>query len=405
MSRETVVILGAGQAGARVAEALRADGCGARVMLVGEEDAPPYERPPLSKDALTGEDPPPAIGGGEAHWRGLDVELVPGTRIVALDRAAKALRTACQPAIHYDRLVIATGSRARVLEFPRASVPVLTLRTVKDSRALREALAPGRTVLLAGGGVIGLEAAASAVARGCRAVVAEAGPWLMGRCAPSPLGERLLALHRARGVEVLLGAAVRDVEGRVATLSNGTRVEADVVLVGIGAVPNDELAAEAGLAARDGVIVDGHGRTDDPAIFAVGEVARHPLPRFGIEAFRQESWRHAEMHPRAVARAMLDAAAPAYDDVPGFWSDQHGERLMVEGLPGRGVTEVLRGGDTARPVTFHLDAEGRVVGAATLGDSRAMAVARRLIGARPDVARLDVARLADAGTDLRGLLK
>ena len=401
MSREVVVVLGAGQAGARVAEALRAAGSDARVVLVGEEDAPPYERPPLSKEALTGDDPPP-IGGGEAHWRGLDVDFVPNTRIVALDRAAKALRPERGAPIRYDRLVIATGSRARALDFPRAAVPVLTLRTLTDARALRAELAPGRTVLLVGGGVIGLEAAASAVARGCQAVVAEAGPRLMGRCAPDLLGDRLLALHRARGVDVRLGASVRDVEGRVATLSDGTQVEADMVLVGVGAVPNDELAAAAGLHAREGIVVDGYGRTADPAIFATGEVARHPLPRFGLAAFRQESWRHAELHPRAVTRAMTGAEAPEYDEVPGFWSDQHGERLLVEGLPGRGVTDVVRGAETARPVTFHLDAAGRLVGAATLGDTRAMAVARRLIGAG---ARVDPGRLRDEGADLRALLK
>lgn len=399
MRTGTVAILGAGQAGARAAEALRRSGSEARILLLGEEAAYPHERPPLSKEVLLGT-PPAAIGGGAAHWRSLDVEFLPGLRIEAIERASRRLHPAGGGApIGYDHLVIATGSRARHLPaLTGAALPVLTLRTQADAAALREVLVPGRTLLLVGGGVIGLEVAASAAALGVRAVVAEGGPRLMGRCAPDVLGDRLLALHRARGVEVHLNASLERLEGRVGLLSSGARVEADAVLLGIGARANDELAAAAGLDVADGILVDARGRTADPAIHAVGEVARHPLPRFGV-TLRQESWRHAEQHPRAVMAAALDAAAGEYDEVPGFWSDQHGERLLVEGLPGRGGRTVLR--DGARPVTFHLDADGVLVGAATLSDSRAMAVARRLIGAR---ARPDAARLADPGTELRALL-
>ncbi|WP_270933648.1 NAD(P)/FAD-dependent oxidoreductase [Falsiroseomonas oryzae] len=402
--RRTVVIIGAGQAGGRMAEALRQRGSDARILLVGDEPEPPYERPPLSKEVLADASAEVAarLGGGEPHWRSLDVELMTGLRATGLDRAARRVVLSDGGALGYDTLVLATGSRARQLALPGTTVPVLALRSLADARALRGHLGPGRTVLLLGGGVIGLEVAASATARGASAVVVEAAPRLMSRCASPFFADRLLAMHRARGVAVHLGARLARVEGRVATLSDGTRVEADLVLVGIGAVANDEVAAASGLPTRDGILVDGHGRTADPSVLAVGEVARHPLARFGIADIRQESWRHADSHPRAVAAALLGATAAAYDEVPGFWSDQHGERFLVEGLPGRGQHEVLRDADGPRPVAFHLDAEGAVVGAATLGDTRAMAVARRLIAAR---ARPDPARLADAGADLRALLR
>jgi 3-phenylpropionate/trans-cinnamate dioxygenase ferredoxin reductase subunit len=404
MSRETIVILGAGQAGGRMAEAIRAQGIDARVILLGEEAEPPYERPPLSKEVLAGTaaEESTFLGKGAAHWSALDVELLPGTRAAALDRAARAVTVegAAAP-IRYDRLVFATGSRARRLPTleARAAIPVLALRTLADARALRATLGPGRTLLLVGGGVIGLEVAASAVTLGTRAVLAEATPRILARCAPDVFGQRLLDLHRDKGVEIRLGTTVASLEGSVATLSDGTRIEADAVLVGIGAIANDELAAAAGLDCADGILVDAHGRTADPAVTAVGEVARHPLPRFGI-TLRQESWRHAEQHPRAVAAALKDPAAPGYDEVPGFWSDQHGERLLIEGLPGRATREIIR--DGAKPVGFYVDDHGALIGAATLGDSRAMAVARRMIaaGARPDPAKL-----ADPTIDLRQLLR
>ncbi len=405
MSRRTTVILGAGQAGGRMAEAIRAAGLDDRMILIGEEDAPPYERPPLSKDVLTGksDESTTLLSGGDAHWRGLDVDLVLGARAEALDLTARTVRANDAAPIRFDRLVIATGSRARALPgLDRASIPVLTLRSLADARRLRPELIAGRTLLLIGGGVIGLEVAASAVALGLDAVVVEAGAALMNRATPAPQATRMLATHRARGVDVRLLTTVTTLDGRVATLSDGTRVEADLVVVGVGSLANDGIAAEAGLPTRDGIIVDAHGRTADPGVFAVGDVARHPLPRYGLESLRQETWRHADNHPRAVSAAMHDPDAPPYDDVPGFWSDQNGERLLVEGLPGLGTVTVCRGAPDAPGSTFHLDDAGTILGAATLGDGKTMAIARRLIAAR---ARPDPARLADEKADLRPLLR
>jgi 3-phenylpropionate/trans-cinnamate dioxygenase ferredoxin reductase component len=400
----SVLILGAGQAGARFAETLRERGFTGEVVLAGEEAEPPYERPPLSKEILSGTMPEEGalIQGGEAFWRERGVVFRGGMRAVAIDRAAKRVVFESGEALPYGTLVLATGCAARRLP-ALGGAPSFALRSLADARALRERLVPGAALLCVGGGVIGLEVAATAVSLGCRVAVLEAGPRLMGRSAPAVFAEALLALHRARGVTVHLGRTLAEIaaqDGRIrARLDDGTEIAADSVVEGIGATPNDALAREAGLATGDGIHVDARGRTSDPAILAVGDVARHPLPRFGM-TLRQETWRHADNHPRAVAAAFLDAGAPDYDDVPGFWSDQHGVRLMIEGLCEGEM--VLRGdAGSGRFSAFWLR-DGVVRGAGTLGDSRAMAVARRLIaaGARPDPALL-----ADPARDLRAALK
>lgn len=395
-----IVVVGGGQAAGRFAEALRANGYDGRLTLLAAEPHAPYERPPLSKGVLAGQDAPETTAL-PVDWAALRIDVLQGARATAIDRAAQRVTLADGTALPWDRLVLATGSRARTLEL---DVPAFTLRTLADAAVLRARLTPGTRLLLLGGGVIGLEVAATAAALGVQATVVEAAPRLMPRGCPAALAAELLALHRARGVQVLLGAQVdriaRDGAGLVATLADGTRVAADLLVLGIGAVPEDGLAAEAGLDVQDGVLVDGLARSVTQAeILAIGDVARHPLPRFGI-TLRQESWRHAEAQARAAAAGLLHADAAPYDDVPGFWSDQHGARLLVEGLPALGTTTVMREGE--KPATFHLDATGRLVGAATLGDNRAMAVARRLIAA---AARPDPALLADAARDLRGALK
>jgi 3-phenylpropionate/trans-cinnamate dioxygenase ferredoxin reductase subunit len=400
-----VVIVGGGQAGGRFAEALRRAGSDARITLLAEEPLAPYERPPLSKAVLAGTATPESTAL-PVDWAALGIDVLTGTRAMAIDRAAQRLQVqGSAAALEWDVLVLATGARARRLDLP-ADVPALTLRSLADAAALRPRLTQGTRLLLLGGGVIGLEVAAAAAALGVAVTVVEAAPRLMPRGCPEFLAGRLLALHRARGVTVHLAARLERLErhraGLLATLADGTRIEADLLLLGIGAVPNEALAAQAGLATQDGILVDARGRCiDDPRILAIGDVARHPLPRFGI-TLRQESWRHAEAHARAAAAALLDASAPDYDDVPGFWSDQHGARLLVEGLPMQGATTLLRGAQGERPISFHLDGDGRLLGAATLGDSRAMAVARRLIaaGARPDPALL-----TDEKADLRAALQ
>lgn len=399
-----IVIIGGGQAGGRFAEALRRGGSDARITLLAEEPHAPYERPPLSKDVLAGKAAPETTRI-PVDWAALDIDILEGVRAEAIDRHAKCIQPSEAAApIPYDTLVIATGARPRRLAaLTDPDLPVFALRSLADAAALRAILTPGRRILLVGGGVIGLEVAATAAALGAHPVVVEMAPRLMPRGCPPAMADRLLALHRDRGVEVHLGTGVIAVDwsgaGILATLGNGERIEADGIVLGIGAAPDDGLAAAAGLRTQDGILVDGHARSlDDPDVLAIGDVARHPLPRFGL-TLRQESWRHAEAQARHAAAALIDPALPDYDEVPGFWSDQHGTRLLVEGLPGEG-REILRA--SATESSWHIAEDGRLVGAATIGDSKAMAVARRLIaaGARPDPARL-----ADPATDLRALLR
>lgn len=399
-----IVIIGGGQAGGRFAEALRKGGSDARITMLAEEPHAPYERPPLSKDVLAGKAAADSTRM-PIDWAALGIEILEGLRAEAIDRTARLVKPSGDAAaIPYDTLVLATGARPRRLAaLTDPDLPVFALRTLADAAALQAILTPGRRILLIGGGVIGLEVAATAASLGAHPILVEMAPRLMPRGCPAFFADRLLALHRAKGVEVHLGTGVIAMAwngaGVVATLGNGDKVEAEGIVLGIGAAPDDGLAAAAGLPTQDGILVDGHARSiGDPDVLAIGDVARHHLPRYGI-TLRQESWRHAEAHARHAAAALLDPTLPDYDDVPGFWSDQHGARLLVEGLPDQGQ-EVLRLGATE--TGFYLAPDGRMVGAATMGDTKAMAVARRLIaaGARPDPARL-----TDPTTDLRALLK
>ncbi|MFN0042578.1 MAG: NAD(P)/FAD-dependent oxidoreductase, partial [Alphaproteobacteria bacterium] len=274
---DTFVIVGAAHAGGRAAQAMRAAGFAGRIVVIGEETWIPYERPPLSKDLLKGE------GGIErvqinprAFYDEKAIELRLGVRVAAIDRATRQVRLDGQ-AIAYDRLMLATGARARRLALPGADlVGVAYLRTIDDSLAIRPALKPGSRVAVIGGGFIGLECAASARALGAEVIVIEAADRLMGRAVAPEIGAHFAALHRARGVDVRLGAKLARFEGadrleRI-ILGDGAAVPADLAIVGIGILPNAELAAEAGLAVDNGIVVDARGRTDDERIFAAGDV-------------------------------------------------------------------------------------------------------------------------------------
>jgi 3-phenylpropionate/trans-cinnamate dioxygenase ferredoxin reductase subunit len=397
---DRVVIVGAGQAGHACAKALRAEGFAGDVLLLGAEHDPPYERPPLSKEALLDEAPGelpgrlPALDG--ATWRG-------GVAVAALDRAAKTIRTREGESIRYDALVLATGGRAARPPIPGADDPrLLTLRDIADARALRAGLRGGwKHLAVLGGGFIGLEVAAAARLLGVEVTVIEAADRLCARALPPVLSAWLRATHEASGVRVLLNARAAAVAPDGVTLADGTRIAADAVLVATGLKPNDELAREAGLACAPsgGVLAEASGRTSDPQVFAIGDVVA--WQRDGQPPIRLESWAQANAMGAAAARVILglpDAPVP----LPWFWSTQGKTLIQMAGLP-EGVTETVTRGDPASGsfLVFLLAGE-RIAQAIAVNNSRDFQVARRLVERGITV---PAASLADPGFALKGALK
>jgi len=401
----TIVIVGAGQAGGWTAQTLRKEGFAGRIVLIGDELHPPHERPPLSKAVLAGEAVPEStrLLKSEA-FDALALEWRAGTRVTGIDRAARRLELSDGDVLGYDKLVLCTGGRARTLPIAGADEPgVHTLRTIDDALALAPSLRPGSSIVVVGGGWIGLEVAATARRRGADVVVVEAQSRLCERTVPGEISEHLMALHCANGTRVMLGAGVtafaRGSDGRLAVrLADGTSLACDTIVVGVGLVPNDELAREAGLECDGGVLVDARCRTSDPDILAAGDVAVAENPWAG-RRMRLESWHNAQEQGIAAARSALGLEVD-YQPLPWFWSDQYGMNLQIYGVPMPShhvVTRGVAGSETF--ALFYLD--GDVVKAA-LGPNAArdLRFARRLIEQRKPV---DTQRLADTAIPMSKL--
>lgn len=399
---ETIVVIGAGQAGGWAAQTLRKVGFAGRLVLIGDELHPPHERPPLSKSVLAGEALPQSTWLQKSDaFDALALEWRPGTEVAQIDRTAKQLVLAGGETLGYDKLILCTGGRARTLPIPGADAPsVRTLRTVDDALALAPLLQSGRRVVVVGGGWIGLEVAATARQKGADVIVVEAQSRLCERTVPSEISEHLLALHRTRGTRVILGAGVAGFgatdDGRSAvTLTDGSVLACDAIVVGVGLVPNDELARDAGLACDGGVIVDARCRTSDPDILAAGDVAVADNPWAG-RRLRLESWQNAQEQGIAAARSALGLDVD-YRPLPWFWSDQYGMNLQIYGIPTPSLRVVLRGvAGSDSFILFYLD--GDVVKAA-IGPNAArdLRFAKRLIEQRKAV---DSQRLADVGVPM-----
>lgn len=347
------LVVGAGQAGLALATSLRDLGDERRVVLVGDEDLPPYERPPLSKAYLMGrqgrED---LVFHGREWFAEHGIELVTGDAILDLDRDADGGRatTASGRVIEFSRLALATGSVNRMLRVEGGDLEgVLSLRTVEDSDTLAAALGRTHHLVVIGGGFIGLEVAAAARGLGVEVTVVELGERLLGRAASSELSEFYVRAHERRGVRVLLGTSVTRIlgrEGHVAgvELSDARPLEADAVLVAVGAAARTELAESLGLELADGVVVDEHALASDGLTVAVGDCTTTPNPYVrGVPGHvRLESVQHATDHARAAAATLLGHPA-AYGDVPWFWSDQGDLKLKICGLVAGHDQTVVRG--------------------------------------------------------------
>jgi len=357
------VIAGGGLAAAKAAETLRDEGFDGEVVLLGAEPERPYERPPLSKGYLQGSDARDSVYVHPAGWYAEhDVDLRQGVTVTAIDRGAHVVATADGTQVPYDKLLLATGASPRRLDFPGSNrEEVLYLRTLADSDRLRSAFQAGTRVVVAGAGWIGLETTAAARTAGCEVTVLEPQPGALHDQLGPELGEIFAGLHRAHGVEFRFGEKAAEFRPGMVITSAGAEIPADVLVVGIGAAPNDDLAARAGLETGNGVLTDEALRTSDPDIFAAGDVANSFNPLFG-RRIRVEHWANALNGGPAAARSMLGQPV-SYDRVPYYYSDQYELGMECAGLPTPGTyDQVLYRGDpaTLEFVAFWL-ANGAVV--------------------------------------------
>lgn len=342
---QTFVVVGSGLAAAKAVEELRTEGYTGHLVVYGDERHLPYERPPLSKGFLTGADPlDVAFVHGPDWYDRAEVDLRLGTTVTAIDLAAHEVVTAAGRQ-HYDRLLLATGSTPRRLAMADDSgAPVAYLRTIEDSQRLKDAFRAGLRVAVIGAGWIGLEVAAAARGADCQVTVLESLDLPLLRVLGPEVAQTFADLHRDHGVDLRTSVQVTGVEsdggGVMVRLEDGARVEADLLVVGIGVTPNDALAREAGVATDNGVLVDARLRTSDPAVFAAGDVANHDHPRLG-RRIRVEHWDTAIEQGKAAARNMLGLDSP-YERLPYFYSDQYDLGMEYVGSVGPdGYDDVL----------------------------------------------------------------
>lgn len=396
-----VVIVGAGQAGAALAAKLRALGHSGPITMLGDEAAPPYQRPPLSKAYLLGEMPAERLWlRPREFWDQHEVRLMLGRPALAIDRGARTVSLNGE-SHGYDALVLATGSIPRRLPAAIGGdlAGVYTVRTLADVEAMRPEFAPGRRVVVVGGGYIGLEAAAVAAKLGLSVTVIEAAPRILQRVAATQTADYIRALHAGHGVTILESARLERLAGTgrvsAARLADGREIAADFVIVGVGVTPATALAEAAGLAIDNGIATDAMGRTSAPAIWAAGDCASFP---FKGRRIRLEAVSNAIDQGEAVAANLLGAGRP-YEAKPWFWSDQFDLRLQIAGL-NTGYDRVITRSGAGTAVSFWYYADQTLLAVDAMSDSRAYMVGKRLI----DAGRSPSPELVATAADPRELL-
>ena len=403
MAEPRVVIVGTGQGGLQAAASLREAGFAGPVTLIGDEPDLPYQRPPLSKAYLLGKMAEEGLRlRSEAFYAKNGIDLLAGERVAAIDRATRRVRLNSGPEIGFDHLVLATGARNRPLPVPGADLDgVLYLRTLAEARDLKARIAAVRQVVVVGAGFIGLEFAAVARQLGKEVHVVEATQRPMGRAVSAQMSWFFTERHMGWGARLLLGAGVARLlgeGGRVVAVeaTDGQRLPADLVVVGIGVLPNADLAAGAGLPVQDGIVVDRQLRTADPAISAIGDCARYPS-RFADGPVRLESVQNAADQGRCVA-ARIAGRPAAYDAVPWFWSDQGDLKLQIVGLTAGHDATALRGDPASGRFSVFCFRGERLVGIELVNRPADHMAGRRLLAGEPG---LTPAQAADEAFDLK----
>jgi 3-phenylpropionate/trans-cinnamate dioxygenase ferredoxin reductase subunit len=398
-----VVVIGAGQAGAALVARLRAGGHGGKITLIGAEPAPPYQRPPLSKAYLMGEMEAERLWlRSPDFYVDQDITLRLGQPVTAIDPAARTVTVAGE-IIPYDQLALTTGSTPRRLPAAIGGdlQGVYTVRTLADVDAMQPEFAPGRRLVIVGGGYIGLEAAAVAAKLGLDVTVLEMAPRILQRVASPETSDYFRALHTAHGVKILestgLDRLLGDTRVTGARLASGQEIAADFVIVGVGIVPDTALAEAAGLAIENGIKTDEHGRTSDPQIWSAGDCASFPWQGGRL---RLESVGNAIEQAEVVADNIMGAATP-YIAHPWFWSDQYDTKLQIAGL-NTGYDRIVTRGPEGEAVSFWYYRGDTLLAVDAMNDPRAYMVGKRLIemGKSPDPVAI-----TDPATQLKALLK
>ena len=406
MTQGAVVIAGAGHAGFQVAASLRQHGYGGRVCLINDEAHLPYQRPPLSKAYLKGEGRPDSLMfRPDKFYHDQNIELI-ADRAVSIDRATHKLMLASGAALEYAHLVLATGARNRLLDIPNANLAdVRYLRTLDESEALRLRVASAHHVVVIGAGFIGLEFAATARAKGLEVDVIELGARVMARAVTAEISDYFQERHTVAGIRIHLGVQATSIESdgtnvTGVSLSDGRHVPADLVVVGVGVLPNVELAAAAGLPVAAGIIVDEQLLTADPAISAIGDCALFASPRFG-GSLRLESVQNATDQARCVS-ARLTGDAKTYDGLPWFWSDQGDDKLQIAGLTTGYDRVVMRGDRAQRSFSAFCYRGGQLVGIESVNRAADHVFGRKIFALDKSITP---EQAADPGFDLKAALK
>jgi len=398
----TILIIGAGQAGAQAIDTLRREGFKGRLVLVGDEPHLPYQRPPLSKKFLSGDMPAERLPfRHQSFYDDHGVELKLGVSALKCDPAARRVTLSTGETVDYDRLLLCLGADSRRLTCPGADLAgVHYLRGIADVPAIQAGLKPGARVVVIGGGYIGLETAATARTRGCTVHVLEMADRVMNRVVAANVSEYFAHEHRTQGVKIVCNTRVVRLEGngRVERVvcAEGDSYETDLLIVGVGAIANTQIAREAGLACDNGIVVDEYCRTSDPAIYAAGDCTYHPSLRFD-QRVRLESVDNAFEQAKTAALNMLDRPT-VHDRVPWFWSDQFDNKLLIVGLSQGHDQQVTRGDPATRSFTVCYLKGGELLAVEAINHSKDYMAARKLIAER---ARPNLDKLADPTVALK----
>ena len=400
-----MVIVGAGMAGARAVIALRAADYKGPITLIGEEAYLPYDRPPLSKAAITSsEAPTPALLLDDDQLRSLGATFIRNAKALKLDLKNKTVALSTGVSVPYEKLLIATGAKPRKLSI-EGGEHALLLRDFGDTEVLREAFQPNKKIAIIGGGFIGLELASSAKKRGCDVTLIEAQPRILMRGVTEAIAKIVNDKHVSEGVKLLTGTGLAKLEKHAVHLADGRIILADTIIAGIGAAPEIALAADAGLKIENGIACDENMRSSDPHVFAAGDCANFPHGIFGAKRTRLEAWRSATDQANTAAENML-GGSKVHSAIPWFWSDQFDLTLQIAGMPDLGSEIVRRNLSPDSFVLFHLTEEGRLVGASGIGIGNAIGrevrIAEMLIAKNISPTASD---LAEANIQLKTFLK
>jgi len=401
-----LVIIGAGQSAAQCVLTLKRNNFEKSIVVIGEEDHLPYQRPPLSKDYLSGD-----VGLDRIYMKTQDfydqnnVTVKISTKVQSLDRKEKMIHLSKGVDLPYENLVLATGSRVRQLEVEGSGLKNINyLRSINDSNSLKEQFKKGKSLVIIGAGYIGLEVAAAAVKKGMRVTVVEMEDRVMSRTVDPIISDYFDTLHRNKGVEIILGSALKEFEGKTfvekVVCTDGTTLDADSVVVGVGILPNQELAEAAGLRCNNGILVDEFGRTEDSSIFACGDCTNHP--NFYVNKnIRLESVHNALEQAKTVALSLL-GKPEKYDQVPWFWSDQFDEKLQIVGLSGDHDETVVRGSVEENFFMLFYLKRGELIAVDSVNNPKDFLISKKLVANKLKISS-DV--LCDQSVDLKDLLK